>query len=102
MADLFDRLFPSGETEPNIPVHAFMAAVTDYVAGYTTRNQIIGVWTLDAEAQADLNKFCDALDALGTKLNKIAFALELDAVMLLAEAGMKYTTKADFKTRLNL
>ncbi|MBU2180891.1 MAG: hypothetical protein KJ930_15800 [Gammaproteobacteria bacterium] len=102
MADLFERLFPGGEIEPNIPVHAFTAAITDYVAGHTTRNQIIGVWSLDAEAQADMNKFCDAIDLLGTKINKIAFALELDAVMLLAEAGMKYTTKADFKTRLNL
>jgi len=101
MADLFDRLFPE-DMEPNIAVHAFAAAIIDYMAGQTTRAQIIAYWSLDTEAQADLNALCDAIDALGTKADKIQFALEFDAVMLMAAHGAKYTTKTAFKTRLGI
>ena len=51
MADLFERLFPTDTETGNIAVHAFMAAITDYIAGETTRAQITAVWSLDAEAQ---------------------------------------------------
>ena len=101
MADLFDRLFPVG-MEENISIHAFAAAIIDYMAGETTRAQIIAYWSLDASAQADLNTLCDATDALPTKADKIQFAIELDAVMLLAAEGAKYTTKSAFATRLGL
>lgn len=101
MADLFDRLFPTGEGE-NIAVHAFMAAITDYIAGETTKAQIIGAWSLDAEAQADLTVLCNFIDGLSTKAEKIVFALEFDGVMLLAAHGLKYTTKSAFKVRLGL
>lgn len=102
MADLFDRLFPPSIDDENIAIHAFAAAIIDYMAGQTTRAQIIAYWTLDTEAQADLNTLCNAIDALGTKADKIQFALEFDAVMLMAAHGAKYTTKSSFKTRLGL
>lgn len=101
MADLFDRLFPTDDSE-NIALHSFHAAVVDYIAGETTRQQIIDYWTLDTEAQADLNAFLDAVDAITGAVNKLAFATELDAVMKMAEEGAKYTTKTAFKTRLGL
>ena len=58
MPDLFDRLFPGAE-EPNIAVHAFMAAITDYIAGETTRAQIVSTWNLDSSAESDLDILCD-------------------------------------------
>jgi len=100
MADLFDRLFP-GPHEPNISVHAFRAALGDYTTGYTSRAEIIAYWDLDSEAQADLNAVCDAIDGK-TALGKAAFLIELHDVMLIAQAGAKYTTKAAFRTRMGL
>ena len=100
MADLFDRLFVVQTNK--IPVHAFIAAITDYIAGETTKNQIINVWELDAEAQADLNAMCTNIDGLSSKAEKIIHALEIDSTMLLCEAGLKYMTKSALKTRLGL
>ena len=101
MADLFDRLFPGDETE-KIAVHYFFSALVDYATGDTTRVQIVNYWSLDAEAEADLDVLCDAVDAESGKANKMAFGTELHAVMMFAEAGAKYTTKTAFKTRLGL
>ncbi|KPL05617.1 hypothetical protein AMJ85_11610 [candidate division BRC1 bacterium SM23_51] len=102
MADLFDRLFPSGE-EPSdkIPVHAFRAAMGDYAAGYTTRSEIISYWSLDSEAQTDLDVLLAEINA-STPLEKAFFLLQLHDVMMIAEQGAKYTTKAAFRDRLGL
>jgi hypothetical protein len=86
MADLYDRLYPGGDVE-NVPVHAFHAAIVDYAAGETTRTQIVAVWGLDAEAEGDLDTLCDAVDALGSGDAKVRFAVELHAVMVLAEGA---------------
>lgn len=101
MSDLFDRLFPPNDAE-NIPVHYFFSAIVDYATGDTTRVQIVNHWSLDAEAEANLDTLCDAIDALSGKTNKLAFGIELHAVMMFAEAGAKYTAKSAFKTRLGL
>ena len=102
MADLFERLFPAGSEVENIAIHSFHAAVVDYIAGETTRAQIVSYWSLDSEAETDLDNFLDAADALSGITNKLAFAAELDAVMKMGEEGAKYTTKLEFKTRLGL
>ena len=100
MADLFDRLFPAeGE---NIPVHYFFSALVDYATGNTTRVQIVNYWSLDAEAEADLDTLCDAMDAEVGRANKLVFGTELHAVLMFAEAGAKYATKAAFVARLGL
>jgi len=102
MADLFDRLFPTSDLEDNIPAHYFWAAIADYVAGQTTRNQIVAAWSLDTEAQADLDALLAAVDTAIGAANKAGFASELHGIMMLAEAGLKYNTKADFSNRLNI
>lgn len=102
MADLFDRLFPTDPDGENIAVHYFFAALVDYAFGQTTRLQIINHWNLDADAETDLDTLCNAIDALSGSVAKVAFATELHAVMMFAEAGAKYVTKAAFKTRLGL
>jgi len=101
MADLFERLFPSSAEQDNIPVHTFRAAMGDYAAGYTSRNEIVACWDLDIEAQADLDVLLSKINGL-TALGKAAFLLELHDVMMIAEAGAKYTTKATFRVRLGL
>jgi hypothetical protein len=102
MADLFDRLFSPDPDVGNIAVHSFHAAIVDYGAGETTRQQIIDYWALDSEAQTDLGALCDAIDALVGKVEKLTFGAELHAVMLMTEQGAKYTSKTAFKTRLGL
>lgn len=101
MADLFDRIFPTDEELPNIPIHAFRAALGDYAAGYTTATEIINYWSLDASAQSDLNVLLAEIDA-STPTQKALFLLQLHDVLMIAEVGAKYTTKAEFKTRLGL
>lgn len=100
--DLFDRLFPADPEEENIAVHYFFSALVDYAAGETTRQQIISYWNLDTEAQVDLNALCDHIDSLATPVAKMAFGTELHAVLMFAEAGAKYTDKANFRARLGL
>lgn len=103
MADLFDRLFPdiAGLPIPNISVHTMRAALGDYAAGHSSRAEIVAYWDLDTDAQNDLDALLTAIDSKSA-LGKAAFLLELHDVMLIAQAGAKYTTKADFRTRLGL
>lgn len=101
MTDLYDRLFPTDNSE-NISVHAFHAAIVDYMAGETVRSQIISTWSLDAEATADLDILLAAVDALNKIEDKLKFIGGMDAVNILAAEGLKYTTKSSYRTRLNL
>lgn len=101
-ADLFERIFPSDfEDQGKIAVHYFYAALADYATGNTTKNQIMQAWALDTEAEADLDVILGKLDSL-TGDAKLQYILELHAVMMIAESGLKYDTKASFKTRMDL
>ena len=100
MTDLYDRLFDREEPNP-IAVHSFRAALGDYAAGHTSRGEIVGYWSLDAEAQTGLDILLAEIDG-GTALDKAIFLLQLHDVMLLTEEGAKYQTKAEFATRMGL
>lgn len=102
MTDLFDRLYPPTIGTDNIAGHRFFAAMTDYAAGFTTRQEMINFWSLDAEAQVDLNALCDDLDAQSTVSGKMRWLQELHAVMMIAESGIKYATKSEFRTRIGI
>lgn len=101
MTDLFDRLFPASSDTPNIPVHVFFSALVDYARGEMTRAQIVAWATLDAEAEADLDVLCDEIDSRNATQKRV-FAIELHSVLMLAEAEVKYTTKAAFQATLGL
>lgn len=101
MADLYERLFEPVEGEENIAVHYFRAALGDYATGNTTRTEIVNYWSLDTEAQVDLDVLLAEIDA-ASALGKAAFLIELHDVMMITEAGAKYQTKALFKARLGL
>jgi len=102
MARLFDRLFPEDEAESKIAVHAFHAAIVDYMAGESTRNQIVGAWSMDGSTAADLDLLLAAVDGLSGLDEKLRFVAEMDAVNTLAEAGLKYVTQESYATRLGL
>jgi len=103
MADLFERLFIHTDDQPNISVHVFWGALCDYVDGQnTTRAEIIALWELDAEAQADLHVLCDALDAAAGAVDKLVIMIRLHTVMLIAEQGLRYNTRTAFRNRLGL
>lgn len=99
--DLFDMLFP-GPERSSVGVHVFYAAIVDYVAGYTTRAQIIGALGLTDTGVTQLDILLSAVDGLGTLAAKLSFGEQLHAVMVLAESGRKYTTKQEFAARLGL
>lgn len=101
MTDLYERLFEPVGGEENIAVHYFRAALGDYATGNTTRAEIVAYWSLDAEARVDLDVLLARIDA-ATNLGKATFLLELHDVLNITEAGAKYQTKAEFKTRLGL
>lgn len=100
MADLFDRMF--GE-DNDIAVHYFRGALGDYSGGGTSRAEIITMFSLDLSAELQLDSILNEIDSLppgGPK--KSLYLLELHDVFLLAEAGLKYNTLAEFEIRLGL
>ena len=99
MATLFDRLF--GDTG-DIAVHTFHAAIVDYMAGETTRAQLIAGFGLDAESTVQLDTLLAVLDGLSSVQEQLRFVAEMDAVNILAESGLRYTTASAYATRLGL
>lgn len=109
MSDLFETLFDdSVDTEGllvhrhNFDWHDFHAGIVDYIAGETTRNQIVAALDLQDEQITDLDALLSAINALGTLVEKIRFVIEMQAVMQLAKRGYKYTSKAAFRARLGI
>ena len=108
--DLFDRLFlenPFPSTDErhqtfHIGGHLMDAVLVEYAEGESTRTQIIGGLELGAEATTDLDVLLAGIDAEPTAFEKVRFAMNFAAVHSAAEAGLKYTDKAAFKTRLGL
>jgi uncharacterized membrane protein len=101
MTDLYERLFDPVEGEENVAVHYFRAALGDYATGNTTRTEIVNYWSLDTEAQTDLDVLLGEIDS-SNALQKAVFLLELHDVLMITEAGAKYQTKDLFKARLGL
>ena len=108
--DLFDRLFmdnPFPSTNPNHQIfsvggHLMDAVLVEYAEGKSTRTQIINGLSFGVEATADLDALLAGIDAEATVFEKVRFAMNFAAAHSLAEAGLKYTIKAEFKVRLGL
>lgn len=95
---LYARLI--GTEEPKIGVHQFMAAISELIRGEATRAEIISMFGLRLEDETDL----DLLINKGAALNagdRFEFARVIHDTLLLAEEGLKYTTEADFRARIN-
>lgn len=91
---LYPRII--GLEEPKIPVHAFYATAGEFARGHITGVQartLLGLSVAEAiEAQTLVNRVVSG--ALS--------ADEVHAVLLMAEAGLHYTTEASIKARLGV
>ncbi len=109
--DLFDRLFLENPLDPatdpdyqdfSIGGHLMDAVLVEYAEGESTRTQIINGLKLGTDATVDLDALLAGIDGAVGGFNKIRFAMNFAATHSAAEAGLKYTDKASFKTRLGL
>jgi hypothetical protein len=78
---LYERL--GGSVEPKIPVHTFMAAADEYLAGKMTRGQVINAFALDAGEQAEL-------DTLAARMQPLPEFLSLGGYTVLTNVGAAY------------
>ncbi len=89
---------PLPEGEEKIAIHAFQAALAEWQDGGVTRADVVAAFTITVEEESDLDwlkgRYASASD-------KNRFAKVVDNVLLLAEAGRIYTTKASITARLN-
>lgn len=89
MTDLLDRL--SGESlahvpqRAKIPAHQFVGGLRLYVKGDVSQPEIATNWDLQGDETTQAVSIADAIDALTTKLNKVIFVLELEAIVYLME-----------------
>lgn len=100
--NLYEKLFSQDDEVVRIGCHLFEAAMVEYMRENISKNQMISAWTLDSEAESDLTIILAAVDGLTSILEKLTFLQELSAVNILAEAGLMYTTRLAWATRLGL
>jgi len=93
---LYERLLRL--EEPRIPVHAFMAALAERKRGRVTAQQIVTVFNLDAAAITDASALNARFDDVVNPLTGV----EVHDVLLLADAGLAYTTVTTLKNRLGV
>lgn len=98
---LFERL-TSRAFQPSdpakIPVHAFQAAVSEFLMGKITRQNVIDGFVLDVGDATELDAIKTHYDGLLTVLEKAIYQTRLHNVFLLCESGGYGKTKA--KTEL--
>ncbi len=102
---LDDRLLPtSAEVESGvqkIPHHQFAALLREYARTEATRQNLIDAFTLVGTELTHIDLLLGAIDAQ-TGNGRLLKALEIEDVILLAERGILYPTKAAIRTRLGL
>ncbi len=84
--------------EPKIAVHGFMAALAEAKRGRITLIQLRNLFNLTEADVTDLQALRDRFDDLIGPLGGV----ELHDVLLLADAGLEYTTVAALKARLGV
>ena len=100
MTKLYDRMFPDGEGE-RIPVHYLAAALGEYSRGNISAADIVRTWNLDAEAEANIQDLTKKIDTL-TEAEASRFIVGIHDALLLAEAGISFSEKTSFETRLGI
>ncbi len=91
---LYRRLI--GLDDPMIAIHQFMAAVAEFKRGRVTAGQIATAFNLNAGEQTEVGVLRDRVTA------DLLTADEIHDVVLLAQAGLAYTTEASLKTRFGV
>jgi len=100
-------ILPDSSTDPKMPVHTFVAIIHEYIAGQKSKVESLaaiearlGV-ALTNDEKSDLQALMTAIDGESTTSDKKALADTLYRVLILAEDGVYYTTKALLKARLS-
>ncbi len=109
MANLTDRLRPSASDPGRLPsgtsfrigTHPFMAALGELERGQVTKAQVVAAFDMDATTEADLDAIISLVLGMSFQDRK-NFRMELHDVLILSEAGIAYTTRAQLRTRLGL
>lgn len=100
------RFLPNegGESLEKVPAHQIAAILREYIRGEATRTAIettvTNMWSLAGQEVTDLGALLDAVDAAGTTTNKLLLVIEFEDIVMLAESGVQYTTRAALKTRM--
>lgn len=97
---LYERLVLASDTNPKIPVHQFMAAVAEAVRGQSGRAAIITMFALRTEDEADLDFLIAKVSGMAVA-ERFEFTRVLHDILLLAERGLAYNTRASFVARIN-
>ena len=104
MANLFDKIFSPDENGERVPVHVFSAGIRDYVEGETTLAQLkifFGIDPVeDAQAVTEFEYIIGRIDACSNLAAKDNYMATLKDVLLIADAGAKYTNSSTFNTRV--
>lgn len=97
---LYDRLL--GTEAPRISIHVFGAVLQERALNNITTQQIINAFGLDATAQTELTALFSSLPNNATTAQKFQRAIEVENVLIIASAGLAFTTVAAIKTRLGV
>ena len=95
---LFARLV--GSEEPKLPVHQFMAALSELARGQMTRAEIVTAFDLTVAEDADLGLVIQRAQQELTVTARLLWLHELEQVLILAEGGLRYTTASSARLRL--
>lgn len=99
-------ILPTG-TDPKMPVHLFCSIVSEYAAGEKTKNNCLDAIedyldvTLTNDEKTDLQDLMNAMDSETGYVDKMGVLLDMYNVLMCAESGVWYTTKALLRTRLS-
>lgn len=100
MADLYDRFQATDNSK--ISVHAFHAALADYLQGSgLTKANIVTIFALDTSASANLDTVIAKIDGIAGVQNKLRVMTSFEALLLLMEHGLAYTDRTSFVARFN-
>ncbi len=94
---LYEKL--TGQEDPRVPVHQFMAVVAERHRGALTREDIISIFLLAAEDLTDLDEILDKADSLAAD-RVFEFGRLLHDILLLSESGLAYGDRTTFFDRV--
>ena len=96
---LYHRLACDCEDSHKIPVHQFMAAVSERGRGVLDREDLIAMFDLEIADHTELDDILDKHDSLATA-RKFEFARMIHDITLLNEEELHYTTANEFFSRV--
>lgn len=87
-------------TGAKIPVHQFMAALNDWGLGFSTRAQVVSAFSIVPGDEASLDYIAGKWTGKTTVV-QYQIRSTLHDLLLIGEAGLKYTQQAAFVTRFD-